>query len=314
MSKITLTSFMLLLVLLFTSFEARSRNSATKNSRGDQLQLARQTHDASGPVRRSFSEGGTGTLQKMIVQNGSVTMDLDLNQLNGINSTRQSAAELRFAAAANSFFTIFVFNGALRATQPGSMALARQNSTAAVTSGSSLPASINTWIKELAVEKLPSGSQFDLAVRDTKTGFTLFNIEGHQYEYDARAQLLSITGGRLRISKELAKALGRPSDAGAVAGRISIGAAMQPIEINQLVNGELKSLVMPPLRGAVAGTNSPAVAPGPDVIVGDIEDIEEPGNTTSQVGLDVGTTAISRSIGLLYLILIIRSSLRTFIG
>jgi len=64
---------------------------------------------------------------------------------------------------------------------------------------------------------------------------------------------------------------------------------MQAIEINQLVNGELKSFVMPPLRGAVAGANSPVVVPGPDVIVGDIEDIEEPGNTMSQVGLDVGT-------------------------
>ena len=64
---------------------------------------------------------------------------------------------------------------------------------------------------------------------------------------------------------------------------------MQAIEINQLVNGELKSLVMPPLRGAIAGANSPAVSQGPDVIVGEIEDIEEPDNTTSQVGLDVGT-------------------------
>src|SRR6202035_2581388 len=34
----------------------------------------------------------TGTLQKMIVQNGSVTMDLDLNRLNGINSATQSVA------------------------------------------------------------------------------------------------------------------------------------------------------------------------------------------------------------------------------
>ena len=74
-------------------------------------------------------------------------------------------------------------------------------------------------------------------MRDGNTGFTFFNIEGHQYDYDPAAQSLTITGGRLLISKEFANALGRPSDAGAVVGKISIGAAMQPIEITQLANG-----------------------------------------------------------------------------
>ena len=265
MSKSLLTGLILPLVLLLGG---SSENYATQS-------------------RQKTANPPTGMLQKMIVQNGSVTMDLDLNRLNGIKSATQSATELRFTAAANSFFTIFVFNDALRAAKPGSMALVRQNSFNAPSS--SLPFSLNTSIKQLAVEKLPSGNQFDLAVRDKKTGFTFFNIEGHQYNYDANAQLLSIIGGRLLISKELANALGRPSDAGAVAGRISIGAAMQAIEINQLVNGELKSFDMPPLRGTVTGRNSPALVPGPDVIVGDIEDIEEDGNTMSQVGLDVGT-------------------------
>src|SRR5437870_11264798 len=35
---------------------------------------------------QSSSEAGSGTLQKMIVQSGSATMDIDLNRLNGINS------------------------------------------------------------------------------------------------------------------------------------------------------------------------------------------------------------------------------------
>ena len=33
-------------------------------------------------------------------------------------------------------------------------------------------------LKQLVVEKLPSDQGFDLAVRDSKTGFTFFNVEG----------------------------------------------------------------------------------------------------------------------------------------
>ena len=119
------------------------------------------------------------------------------------------------------------------------------------------------------MEKLSSGASFDLTVRDAKTGFTFFNVEGHQYDYDATGQSLSITGGRLLISKEFANAVGRPADAGATVGRISIGAAMQPIEIDQLVNGEPKSMAMPPLQHGL-GSETPALVPGPDVIVGDL--------------------------------------------
>ena len=72
-------------------------------------------------------------------------------------------------------------------------------------------------------------------MRDGNTGFTFFNVEGHQYDYDAAAQSLSITNGRLLVSKEFANALGRPSDAGAIVGKISVGAAMQPIEIDRLL-------------------------------------------------------------------------------
>src|SRR5205823_8767317 len=103
---------------------------------------------------------------------------------------------------------------------------------------------------QLILEKLPSGEQFDLAVHDAKTSFTFFNIEGHQYDYDANANLLSIHSGRLLISSEFANALGRAADAGLVVGKISVGATMQPIEVETLVNGEVKSLVMPPLREA----------------------------------------------------------------
>src|SRR5207247_10050235 len=95
--------------------------------------------------------------------------------------------------------------------------------------------------------------------------------EGHQYDYDANARALSITNGRLLVSKEFANALGRPSDAGAIVGKISIGAVMQPIEINQLdENGDVKSASLPALNQPGVGT-----VPGPDVIVGELVDFAQ---------------------------------------
>src|SRR5437867_2767604 len=169
-----------------------------------------------------------GTIQKMIVERGSVTMELDLNGLNESDSLVARPAEFHFAVGANSFFPILVFNDLLRGLEPGSMTLIPAGADAA---GYSLPAALDGSLKQLVVEKLSSGEQFDLAVRDSNTGFTFFNVEGGDYDYDANAQSLSVTGGRLLISKEFANALGRAADAGSVVGKISIGAAMQPIEV-----------------------------------------------------------------------------------
>src|SRR5580704_11153899 len=198
----------------------------------------------------------TDTLQKMIVESGSVTMDLDLNGFNGSSSLVARPVTLQFAVEANSFFPVLVFNNLLRGPEPGSMALVPAGVNAP---GYSLPAPLAASLKQLVIEKLPSDRGVDLAVRDGNTGLTFFNVEGHQYNYDANARLLSITNGRLLVSKEFANALGRPSDAGSIVGKISVGAAMQPIEIDQLVNGAPQSAVMP-----AVGT-----VPGPDVIVGD---------------------------------------------
>src|SRR5437016_5661192 len=216
-----------------------------------------------GTKKVAQSQGQSGTLQRMIVENGSVTMDLDLSRLNGISFAPQKAVTLQFAVAANSFFTILVFNDLLRGPEQGSMALLPQHSMV-------LPSPLKASINQLVVEKLPASEAFDIAVRDAKTGFTFFNVEGHQYDYDAKAQSLSIQGGRLLISKELANALGRPSDAGAVAGEISIGASMQPIETVQLdQSGDVKSARLPALNQPGVGT-----VPGPDVIIGELIGLE----------------------------------------
>src|SRR4030095_13617935 len=214
----------------------------------------------------------TGTFQKMIVENGRVTIDLDLNGFNGTGTLVARPVTLQFAVGANSFFPILVFNDLLRGPEPGSMALLPQNAP-------TVPVPLGPSLKQLVIEKLSSGEASDLAVRDGNTGFTFFNVEGHQYNYDANANALSIADGRLLISKEFANTLGRPSEAGAVVGKISIAAAMHTIEIDQLVNGELRSIVMP-----AVGTQ-----PGPDVIVGDLSGLAQFGSAGTQVGLAVGT-------------------------
>src|SRR6516165_6529341 len=109
MSKLTLTGLALPLFLLFASPQA----TAPK---------------AFGGTKVVQSQGNTGRLQKMIVENGSVTMDLDLNRLNGIGSAAHETVRLQFAVAANSFFSILVFNDLLRGPDHGSMALVPQNS------------------------------------------------------------------------------------------------------------------------------------------------------------------------------------------
>jgi hypothetical protein len=279
MRKKTVTSFVLLSVLFFA------------NASGNKARQPKQ----------NASEALTGTVQKMIVENASLTMQLDLNGLNGSNSLVARPVTLQFSAAANSFFPILVFNDLLRGLEPGSMTLALQESSSdgviplrqgyggQATPGYNLPAALRASLKRLTLEKVRSSQGFELVVRDSNTGFPFFNIEGQQYDYDAAAQSFSITGGRLLISKQFAGTLGIPTEAGSLVGTISVGAAMRPIQIDQLVRGETKSTVMPPMRHAI-GPEVPNLVPGPDVIVGDVEDVAQfnpPVGT--QVGLAIGT-------------------------
>src|SRR6476659_1449122 len=265
MSKITLTGFALL-VLLF---------------------LGNSTGNYAAQPKQKDSDPPTGTFQRMIAENGSVTMELDLNLLNGINSVGGRPTTLHFATAANSFFPILVFNDQLRGPEPGSMALVAEAQPVP-----QLPAALAASLKQLVIEKLSPDAPFDLAVRDAKTGFTFFKIEGHQYDYQSKARSLSITGGRLVVSTEFAESLGRPSDAGAVAGKVSIGAAMQPIEIVHVdENGDVKSARLPALNQPGVGT-----VPGPDVIVGALIGLSQldPGAVNGRVGLSLGTDACNK--------------------
>src|SRR6476659_5650213 len=124
MSKLTLTGLALPFFLLFASPPA----SAPR---------------AFGEMKETAES--QGTLQKMIIENGTVTMDLDLSQLNAIGSLPGRPTTLQFAVAANSFFPILVFNGLLRGPEPGSMALIPVGANA---SGYGLPATLRASLKQ----------------------------------------------------------------------------------------------------------------------------------------------------------------------
>ena len=235
-------------------------------------------------LTQNSPKDNSGTLEKMIVATGNVAMDLDLNRLNGNSSgvKQQKSSLLRFDTERNSFFTVLVFNDELRGPLPSSMKLIPQNSA-------TLPAKLNASYQQLVVESMEWGGQYDLAVRDGKTGFIFFNIEGNQFDYNPGEHLLSVQMGRLLMSKEFAAELGRPAEAGSVIGQISITATMRPIEITQVVDGEVTSNELPANSSPNAGT-----VPGPDVVVGDLTEMVQPtdsvnGVNGTQVGLAVGT-------------------------
>src|SRR5689334_10275311 len=127
MSRTTLTIFALLLLLFLGN---RSVNYA-------------------GQSKENSANAPSGTLEKMIVENGSVTLHLDLNRLNAISSVPARAATLGFAAAANSFFTIVVFNDVLRSPESGSIALVPESEAVPT-----VPAVFAGSLRQLVVEKL----------------------------------------------------------------------------------------------------------------------------------------------------------------
>lgn len=233
-------------------------------------------------LNQKSPKGNTGTFEKMIVANGTVTLNLDLNRLNGkVSGAKGSiSSALRFNVERDSFFTVIVFNDELRGSLPGSMKIIPQNSAA-------LPGKLSSSFQQLVVESVPYGGPFELVIRDGKSGFVFFNIEGHQFDFNPSQDILNVQMGRVLMSGEFAAAIGRPAEAGAIVGQINITAAMRPIEITEVVDGEVKSDVLPALNSPEPGT-----VPGPDVIVGDVYGLAQFGGSSgTQVGLAVGTNS-----------------------
>ena len=135
------------------------------------LLFSNSSGNSAAQVQKRSPEQPTGTLEKMIVASGSVAMDLDLNRLNGVGSATKLDT-LRFEVRPNSFFTILVFNNVLRGPTLGSMGLIPKNSA-------TLPPPLQASFNQLVIEKIPSSEPYDIVVRDGKTGFVFFNIEGN---------------------------------------------------------------------------------------------------------------------------------------
>ena len=129
-------------------------------------------------------------------------------------------------------------------------------------------------------------------MRDARVDSRFLRSKDTSPDYQPKARSLSITGGRLVVSTEFAESLGRPSDAGAVAGKVSIGAAMQPIEIVHVdENGDVKSAALPAMNQPGVGT-----VPGPDVIIGALIGLSQmdSGAVNGRVGLSLGTDACNK--------------------
>ncbi|MFN0278154.1 MAG: hypothetical protein ACKVRN_06065 [Pyrinomonadaceae bacterium] len=219
----------------------------------------------------------SGTFEKMIVANGNVTMEVDVNRLSGANASARKTT-LGFSAVEDTFFAILVLNGELRGPVPSSMEITPSRNV-------TLPAPLNASYRQLVIESLPWGGNYELAVRDKNTGFTYFNIEGQLYNFDPNQRVFSMEDARLLISPEFAAALGRPSDAGVVIGTLNANANMRAIEVAHVTNGEVTQNVLPPMERGEAGTR-----PGPDVVVGDLSGLAQFGSSFgTQVGLAVGT-------------------------
>src|SRR5205814_1134915 len=253
------------------------------------LLLGSSSDNSAARFKQKSTDIRVETVEKLIVASGSATMEVNLDGLNDPGSEMQESKPetVRFAINPDSFFTILVTNDVFRTPLPGSMGLIPQNAA-------NLPALLNASFHQLVLEKMHSGEAYDLVVRDSKTGFVFFNVQGHQYDYYAGTRSFSINDGLLLISDEFARQLGRPWEARAVvAGTISVAASMSPIEIQTVVNGEVQAAVLPPIRSRSdpEDPNVPDSVPGPDVIVGDLPSMEQDGSSGTFVGLGVGTTS-----------------------
>jgi hypothetical protein len=223
--------------------------------------------------------GETGTVEKMIVAGGTATMDMNVTALNGAKS-RSRESSLRLDAARDTFFSILVYNGELRAMLPSAMELAAANNI-------ELPAKLGNARQNLIIEVSPLGAPYELVVRDSRDGFGFFNIEGPEVNYDPNTRVFSIRGGRMLLTEEFASALGRAADAGKIVGQLNVDVTMRTVETTTIVNGEAAESVLP--AGAGMGPEAGTV-PGPDVIVGDLPGLAQFGSAANnQVGLAVGT-------------------------
>ena len=235
-------------------------------------------------VQERAANSNTGTLEKMIVSEAAVGMNLNVARLEGRRAAKGRAdGTLRLTADRNSFFTYVIFNDEIRGPLPSAMRVTLDDIA-------TLPSKLAPSSGQFLVEHLEFGGQYDLIVRDAHSGFVYFNVEGYEYEFEPYTDVLSIRNGRMLLSQEFATELGRSGDAGTLVGELNIQARMRPIEVQTIQEGEMVAQSLP-AEDPVGGV------PGPDVIVGDLIGLAQFGSAAgTQVGLAVGTDSCNAGI------------------
>jgi hypothetical protein len=214
--------------------------------------------------------GESGTLERLAVASGTANLNVDMSRYGS------KAANLQFALSQDAMFAVLVYNDEFRGPLPGSIDLSSQ-------SEAPVQAKLAASLRQLAIEST-HGGEHEFIIRDAHNGFPFFGIAGQSYNYNAAEHSLAIDG-RLVLTQEYAAALGREADRGTTVGTASINATMRPVEITQITDGEVTAERMPPIGGGSEnGTN-----PGPDVVVGDLNGIDQFGSAGTQVGVAIGT-------------------------
>ena len=173
----------------------------------------------------------------------------------------QDQPHLQFAVAANSFFTILVFNDQLRGPEPGSMALVPQANALRP-----LPVSLSRISQAARRRKTSFGRERSISPCATARPDSPFLISKDISTITTPMRSCSASPAAAANLEGVCQRAWPPVRRRPVAGEISIGATMQPIEINQLdENGNVKSASLPALNQPGVGT-----VPGPDVIVGEL--------------------------------------------
>ncbi len=215
------------------------------------------------------------TFEKLVAESGTVSLTVDTAILTGLGTDQPIPATSIFRAGTDSFFTAIATDEELRGLLPSSLPLINEGNSV-------LPGKLGRSSGQLIVDSSAFGSHYGLVIRDAKTGFAFFNVEGYELVYQPHGRFLSIKGGRLLLSDEYARELGR-KDAGRVVGEVSLDLTMRPIEVTKVVDGEIVSDSLP-------ATPSAGSVPGPDVVVGDLNGLQQFGvSDGTYVGLAVGT-------------------------
>ncbi len=239
----------------------------------------RQSAVATGPAP-------TGTLQKMIVENGTVSMDLDLSALNGDSSLVARPITLQFAVGANSFFPILIFNDLLRGLEPGSMALVPAGANAP---GYSLPASLSASFKQLRLSKNFLQARRSISLCVIATPGSRFST--------SKGTVTTTTPRRSRLQSPMAgSSFQKNLPTRSAESRTPVQLLEQSPSARDATDRDRPAWLMAkPHRWSCRLCNMrlvqtrPGPVHGPDVIVGQVEDVAQMGHVETQFNFAVGT-------------------------